>query len=59
MSPIGNPEQLFATGWSTCFQSAMKIVASKMKVVLPADLAINASGVPIFPIRRRTAKATC
>jgi hypothetical protein len=32
---------------------------AKMKVVLPADLALNASGVPIFPIRRRTAKATC
>jgi len=54
-----NPEQLFAAGWSACFQSAMKIVAGKMKVVLPADLAVNASGVPIFPIRRRTAKATC
>ena len=54
-----NPEQLFAAGWSACFLSAMKIVGGKMRVVLPADLAINASGIPIFAIRRRTAKATC
>jgi osmotically inducible protein OsmC len=32
-----NPEQLFAAGWSACFLSAIKIVASKMKVALPAD----------------------
>src|SRR5205807_5201089 len=37
-----NPEQLFAAGWSACFISAMKIAAGKMKVVLPADLAIDA-----------------
>ncbi len=37
-----NPEQLFAVGWSACFLSAIKIVAGRMKVRLPADLAIDA-----------------
>lgn len=37
-----NPEQLFAVGWSACFLSAIKIVAARMKVKLPADLAIDA-----------------
>ncbi len=37
-----NPEQLFAAGWSACFISAMRIVANKMKVKLPADVAIDA-----------------
>ena len=37
-----NPEQLFAVGWSACFLSAIKIVAARMKVRLPADLAIDA-----------------
>jgi len=37
-----NPEQLFAAGWSACFISAMALEARKMKVTLPADLAVNA-----------------
>src|ERR1700734_3407166 len=37
-----NPEQLFAAGWSACFLSAIKIVAGKMKVALPADAVIDA-----------------
>ena len=37
-----NPEQLFACGWSSCFLSAIKIVAARMKVRLPADVAIDA-----------------
>ena len=37
-----NPEQLFAAGWSACFISAMGLVANKMKVRLPADVAIDA-----------------
>jgi osmotically inducible protein OsmC len=37
-----NPEQLFAAGWSACFLSAMKIVAGKMNIALPADAAIDA-----------------
>ena len=37
-----NPEQLFAVGWSSCFLSAIKIVAARMKVKLPPDVAIDA-----------------
>ena len=37
-----NPEQLFAAGWSACFLSAIKLAASKAKVKLPADVAIDA-----------------
>jgi len=37
-----NPEQLFAAGWSACFISAMGLVATKMKVKLPADAAVDA-----------------
>lgn len=37
-----NPEQLFAAGWSACFLSALQLVASKQKVVLPADRSIDA-----------------
>src|SRR6185369_11802685 len=36
-----NPEQLFAAGWSACFLGAIKHVAAKMKVRLPADSAID------------------
>jgi lipoyl-dependent peroxiredoxin len=37
-----NPEQLFAAGWSACFESAMDIAARRMNITLPADLAIDA-----------------
>ena len=37
-----NPEQLFAAGWSACFEGAMGLAAHKMKISLPADLAIDA-----------------
>jgi osmotically inducible protein OsmC len=37
-----NPEQLFAAGWSACFESAMRLAAREMKITLPADLAIDA-----------------
>jgi osmotically inducible protein OsmC len=37
-----NPEQLFAAGWSACFISAMGLVANRMKVTLPPDVAIDA-----------------
>lgn len=37
-----NPEQLFAAGWSACFEGAMALVARKMQIPLPADLAIDA-----------------
>jgi len=37
-----NPEQLFAGGWSACFEGAMGLAARKMKVALPADTSIDA-----------------
>jgi len=37
-----NPEQLFAVGWSACYLSALKIVAARMKVKLPPDVAVDA-----------------
>jgi osmotically inducible protein OsmC len=37
-----NPEQLFAAGWSTCFLSAIKLVAGKKRISLPAEVAIGA-----------------
>jgi osmotically inducible protein OsmC len=37
-----NPEQLFAAGWSACFEGAMGIAARKMRIVLPPGLAIDA-----------------
>ncbi len=37
-----NPEQLFAAGWSACFEAAMGLAAKKNGVTLPADLAIDA-----------------
>jgi Ohr subfamily peroxiredoxin len=36
-----NPEQLFAAGYSACFLSALKLVAGKQKVALPADSSIT------------------
>jgi osmotically inducible protein OsmC len=36
------PEQLFAAGWSACFESAIGIAAHKRKVALPAGLTIDA-----------------
>lgn len=37
-----NPEQLFAAGWSACFEGAMAIAAKAKGITLPADLAIDA-----------------
>src|SRR5712672_1142398 len=37
-----NPEQLFAAGWSACFESAMEFAARNMKITLPADHAVDA-----------------
>lgn len=37
-----NPEQLFAAGWSACFIGAMTFAAQKMRITLPAELAVNA-----------------
>ena len=37
-----NPEQLFAAGWSACFEGALGLAARKMKISVPADAAIDA-----------------
>jgi lipoyl-dependent peroxiredoxin len=37
-----NPEQLFAAGWSACFLSALKVVATKSKVAIPDNVTIDA-----------------
>ncbi|HJV69776.1 organic hydroperoxide resistance protein [Ideonella sp.] len=44
-----NPEQLFAAGYSACFIGAMKAVAARQKIALPADVSISAD-VGIGPI---------
>jgi Ohr subfamily peroxiredoxin len=36
-----NPEQLFGVGYSACFMGAIKAVAPKLKVTVPADTAID------------------
>ncbi|RTL50780.1 MAG: organic hydroperoxide resistance protein [Bradyrhizobiaceae bacterium] len=41
-APGTNPEQLFAAGWSACFQGAMARAAGELKVALPADHFIDA-----------------
>ena len=37
-----NPEQLFAAGWSACYIGALGVAAGKLKVALPADVAVDA-----------------
>lgn len=37
-----NPEQLFAAGWSACFESAIGLAARNRKITLPADAGIDA-----------------
>jgi osmotically inducible protein OsmC len=37
-----NPEQLFAAGWSACFESALALAARKRKVALATDVSIDA-----------------
>ncbi|MBD9367345.1 organic hydroperoxide resistance protein [Xanthomonas sp. XNM01] len=44
-----NPEQLFAAGYSACFLGALKFVAGKEKVALPADTRVTGK-VGIGPI---------
>lgn len=36
-----NPEQLFAAGWSACFEGALGIAARKLKVSVPREIAID------------------
>ncbi|MCK5771327.1 organic hydroperoxide resistance protein [Algiphilus sp.] len=48
--PGTNPEQLFAAGYSACFLSALKFVAGKEKVALPADARVSgAVGIGALP----------
>lgn len=37
-----NPELLFASGYSACFLSAIKYLASKQKIQIPTDSQVNA-----------------
>ncbi|MBP8310066.1 MAG: organic hydroperoxide resistance protein [Burkholderiaceae bacterium] len=47
--PGTNPEQLFAAGYSACFIGALKAVAARQKIVLPAEVSIECS-VSIGPM---------
>jgi Ohr subfamily peroxiredoxin len=47
--PGTNPEQLFASGYSACFIGAMKAVAARQKISLPAEVSITAD-VAIGPM---------
>jgi len=40
--PGTNPEQLFAAGWSACFEGAIAVAARRKKITLPDDVAIDA-----------------
>ena len=44
-----NPEALFASGYSACFIGAMKAVAARQKISLPAEVSIK-SDVSIGPM---------
>ena len=37
-----NPEQLFAAGWSACFESSIAFLARKRRLPVPAEMAIDA-----------------
>ena len=47
--PGTNPEQMFAAGYSACFIGAMKAVAARQKIALPAEVSITAD-VSIGPM---------
>jgi Ohr subfamily peroxiredoxin len=47
--PGTNPEQLFASGYSACFIGALKAVAGRQKIALPAEVSIQAE-VSIGPL---------
>ncbi len=48
--PGTNPEQLFASGYSACFIGAMKAVAGRQNLKLPAEVSIKSS-VSIGPMK--------
>jgi Ohr subfamily peroxiredoxin len=37
-----NPEQLFGAAWSACLESAIALAARRWRIVLPAEMAIEA-----------------
>jgi osmotically inducible protein OsmC len=37
-----NPEQLFAAGWSACFEGAMGVAARKRRIALPPEISLDA-----------------
>ena len=45
-APIRQP---FAAGWSACFEGAMGLAARRMKVALPADMAVDAEVILARP----------
>jgi osmotically inducible protein OsmC len=47
--PGTNPEQLFAAGYSACFIGAIKAVAARQKIALPAEVS-NTADVSIGPM---------
>ena len=47
--PGTNPEQLFAAGYSACFIGAIKAIAGRQKIKVPADTSIAAQ-VSIGPM---------
>jgi Ohr subfamily peroxiredoxin len=47
--PAANPEKLFACGYSACFLGAMRFVAGKEKIDVPADTTVTAE-VGIGPL---------
>ncbi len=44
-----NPEQLFAAGYAACFIGALKAVAGRQKIVLPAEVS-NTASVAVGPM---------
>ncbi|HSX60268.1 MAG TPA: organic hydroperoxide resistance protein [Tahibacter sp.] len=40
--PGTNPEQLFAAGWSACFEGAMTLAARKLRIPFPKNAAVDA-----------------
>nr|WP_294865329.1 organic hydroperoxide resistance protein [uncultured Pseudogulbenkiania sp.] len=48
--PGTNPEQLFAAGYSACFLGALKFVAAREKVALPAATSVTGTvGIGAIP----------
>ena len=40
--PGTNPEQLFAAGWSACFEGALGLAAKEAGITLPSETAVDA-----------------